>query len=284
MLASVSNLHLRHGKTRLGLTYGPGVPSLLESHPELIDYVELPFEMIRQTPGLASLHQSVPVVLHCASMSIAGFAAPAEATVAAIESEALRTRTPWIGEHLAFVSHDGVTEDSAPPSAMTYTMCPPLNEDTIERVALNLSSLRGRLPVPLILENAPQYAEIPGSTMTMTQFIAKVASRCDVDLLLDLSHFLITALNTGVDAFAELEDLPLDRVVEIHMSGMNAQAGTVWDDHTRPAPTLVFELLERVLRRTRPKAMTLEYNGSPAFPRRILLAQLDRARTLLERA
>jgi uncharacterized protein len=273
----------RVGVTQLGLAYGPGILGFIESNPAVVDYVELPFEQLRHSPELASIQDAVPLILHCASMSVAGFVPPSETTVQAIGREVARTRSPWIGEHLAFVSADGINEAAErdnSPTNLTYTICPQLSEETVERVAENLSSLRACFQVPIILENSPQYFAIPGSTMNMVDFIGEVASRCDVGLLLDLSHFLITALNTGVDALVEIDRMPLERVVEIHLSGLNTQSGVVWDDHAAPAPPEMFTLLERVLARVRPRALTLEYNWS-AFPQPLLLSHIARAREVL---
>jgi uncharacterized protein (UPF0276 family) len=273
------------GATRIGLAYGTGVPRFIASNPGLIDYVEVPFEQLRHTPELAALQDTIPLVLHCASLSIAGFVPVADGVVEAIGREAERTQTPWIGEHLAFTSADGLTEGAAgAPTELTYTVCPQLSEETLARVVENVAALRPRMPVPLILENSPQYFQVPGSTMSMTELIRRIAEACDVGLLLDLSHFLITSLNTGVDAREELERLPLERVVELHISGMSRQSGVMWDDHAEPAPAMVFELLEQALRRVRPRAVTLEYNWSPTFPHTIMQAQIGRARRLLEPA
>jgi Uncharacterized protein conserved in bacteria len=248
------------------------------------DYVEIPFEQLRHAPDTASIQETVPVILHCASMSVAGFVPPTDATLDAIEREAERTRTPWIGEHLAFITADGLNMDAdtgGSPTALTYTVCPQMSEETVQRVADNLASLQSRFSAPLILENSPQYFAVPGSTMPMVDFIGAVLSRCDVGLLLDLSHFLITMLNTGADANKEIDKLPLERVVEIHLSGLNVQSGVVWDDHATPAPAAVFGLLERVLERARPRALTLEYNWSPSFPQATLKAHLDRVRQMV---
>jgi uncharacterized protein (UPF0276 family) len=274
--------------TRLGLAHGPGVPEFVAERPGLVDYVEVPFEQLRHTPAVGALQESVPLVLHCASMSVAGFLPPSGATLDDILAAATQTGTPWIGEHLAFISADGLTEDDAEslasPTALTYTVCPQLSEETVERVAENLAALQPRFPMPLILENSPQYFPVPGSTMNMVDFIREVAARTDVSLLLDLTHFLITSTNTGVDAAREIERMPLERVVEIHVSGLNVQSGVVWDDHATPAPAQVFELLGRVLRRVRPRALTLEYNWSAQFPRAVLLDHIDRARGMLDAA
>lgn len=116
--------------------------------------------------------------------------------------------------------------------------------------------------------------------MNMVDFVCEVASRCEIDLLLDLSHFMITSANTGVDAMKEIDRMPLERVVEIHVSGLSLQAGVVWDDHGVPAPPEMFALLERVLERSRPRALTMEYNWS-ALPTAILLSHIARTREIL---
>ena len=272
-------------RTKVGLAHGPGFEEFIASNRGLVDYVEIPFEQLRHSPQLASLQESLPVILHCASLSVAGFLPPSQATIDALHQEAERTRTPWIGEHLAFVSADGISEEAErdlTPTNLTYTLCPQLSEETVQRVVENMASFRGAFSAPLILENSPQYFSVPGSTMSMVEFIGEVASQCDAGLLLDLSHFAITSLNTRVDALKEIDRLPLERVVEIHVSGYNEQSGVVWDDHAAPAPPLVFELLERVAERARPRALTLEYNWL-TFPTAILVSHIARSRTILER-
>ena len=273
---------------RVGLAYGPGVAELLAADPQLADYIEIPFEQLRHAPALLALQHTAPLVLHCASLSVAGFVSPSTTTVAAVAELARVVDTPWIGEHLAFIAADPLPGEQDHPgaaaTALTYTVCPQLSEETVERVAANLAALRPQLPVPLILENSPQYFAVPGSTMDMSDFISAVAARCDVGLLLDLSHFLITSMNTDTDPLRELERLPLERVVEVHVSGLKQQSGRAWDDHAVPASPRVFELLKRVLKRARPRAVTFEYNWSPHFPMKVLREHIEKVRTLLATA
>ncbi len=271
------------GTTAVGLALGPIVPDFLSTHPGLLDYVEIPFEQLRHSPEVGKIQETVPVVLHCASMSVAGFVAPDEATLKAIECEATRTRTPWIGEHLAFITADPL--DAAAPhtkaTTLTYTVCPQLSEETVARVAENLSNLQSRFQVPVILENSPQYFDVPGSTMPMTEFIAAVADRCAVGLLLDLTHFAISMMNTGRNAAKEIDRLPLEQVIEVHISGLNIQSGVAWDDHAVPATDAVFGLLEQTLKRARPCGVTLEYNWSPSFPQTTLKQHIDRVHEMV---
>ena len=153
------------GTTAVGLALGPIVPEFLSAHPGSLDFVEIPFEQLRHSPEVGLIQETLPVVLHCASMSVAGFVAPDEHTLKAIESEAVRTRTPWIGEHLAFISADpldAAATNAKAPTTLTYTVCPQLSEETLARVAENFANLQSRFQVPLILENSPQYFDVPG--------------------------------------------------------------------------------------------------------------------------
>ena len=267
------------GTVAVGLAFGPIVPEFVSANPDLIDYVEIPFEQLRHSPEAGSIQETIPVILHCASMSVAGFVAPDQETLNAIGREAERTKTPWIGEHLAFLTAEAIEDGQ--PTSLTYTVCPQMSEETVERVVTNLDSLQKHFDVPLILENSPQYFDVPGSSLSMVDFVSAVVERCRVGLLLDLTHFLISMLNTKKDPLNEIERLPLEKVVEVHISGLNVQSGIAWDDHAIPAPPVVFDLFERVMARARPKAVTLEYNWSPQFPESMLVRHIDRVHEIV---
>ena len=65
-------------ETAVGVAYCGYVPRLVEEERGLIDYVEVPVELLIRDPRASELMQHVPIVLHCASLSIAGNAPPSE--------------------------------------------------------------------------------------------------------------------------------------------------------------------------------------------------------------
>jgi uncharacterized protein (UPF0276 family) len=266
----------------VGLAYGPIVPEFLRRRRDLLDYVEVPFEQLRHSPATAQIQDDIPVILHCSSMSIGGFVPPSEETLEAIDRHATRTRTPWIGEHLAFISAEPVEglESDLDPVELTYTVSPQLSAETVERVGVNLARMRERFQVPIILENSPQYFDMPGSTMRMPEFVAAVSRQCDVDLLLDITHFLIATSNMKLDPLESLDTLPVERVVEVHLSGMSKQSGSWWDDHSAPVPEAAFDVLAQVSERVQPRAVTFEYNWAPSIPDSLLVSQISRVREL----
>lgn len=266
----------------VGLAYGPGVPGLIERNPGLVDHVELTFELLRHDPSVMAAGKIAPIILHCASMSIAGFVPPSADTLAAIAQHADRTNTPWIGEHLAFISADALDRGAAlhEPTTLTYTVCPQLSEEVLQRVCDNLAKFQARFSMPLIVENSPQYFAIPGSTMSIVDFTAEVHRRSGVGMLLDLTHFMISAMNMGFDPKKEIARLPLEHLVEMHLSGLDVQSDTAWDNHANLADEPIFELAEIVLERTRPRAVTFEYNWAPDLPDGILIDQIERIRRM----
>jgi uncharacterized protein (UPF0276 family) len=277
-----------NGMVAIGLAYGSLVHRVLDANPALIDYVEIPFEQLRHAPETARIQENLPAILHCASLSMAGFVPPSQDTVASVADAAARMRTPWLGEHLAFISADpppgepGLPDEQENDTTLTYTVCPQYSEETVQQVIRNLEAVRARLPMPIILENSPQYFEIPGSTMRMADFVSKVLNACDIGLLLDLTHFMITCFNTGASPQEELRRMPLDRVLEVHMSGLTVQSGVAWDDHASSAPEEVFDLLPLIAERCSLRALTFEYNWSPNLPLPVIQRQVERARDILQ--
>jgi uncharacterized protein (UPF0276 family) len=86
------------------------------------------------------------------------------------------------------------------------------------------------------------------------------------------------------DARAEIARLPLERLVELHVSGHDVQSGTAWDDHAGLADEATFELVEAVLARSRPRAVTFEYNWAPDVPDDVVVAHIERVRGMLAHA
>ena len=284
----------RTGSTAIGLAYSPGVVAYVHDHPDLVDYIEVPFEQLRHTPEVAKLQEHIPLVLHCASMSVAGDARPTEKTLEHIQYYAEKLRTPWIGEHLAYMSanpvhiHDRAALTGDPdasdeePVSLHYTVCPQLSQTTLDRTVSNVKALSKRFDTPILFENSPQYFAVPGSTMPINDFIASFFDRVDNGMLLDLTHFIVSAHNNGYDASEEIEKMPLERVVEMHISGYSIQSGVAWDDHAISATEQVFSLLSQVLKRANPRAITFEYNWDSEFPPTLISRHIKRVRAMLE--
>jgi uncharacterized protein (UPF0276 family) len=79
----------------------------------------------------------------------------------------------------------------------------------------------------------------------------------------------------------ELLLFPLDRIVEVHLSGLDKEDGIFWDNHAAAIPNEVWDLLRILLSRTSVDAITFEYNWATSYPMPSFLNDLDRVRTLI---
>lgn len=277
-------------RPQLGLAYSQQTPQLLDEHPDLVDYVEVPYELLRFRPEVVDISVRKPIVLHCASLSVAGPVSPPTDVMDEVRSWLERTGSPWLGEHLSFITaeregnHDHL-DAYAPgePWNIGYTVSPALTEPALARVVDAVAEITAHMPVPLILENPPIYFPMPGSTMSQLEFIGELCRRCDVGLLLDLAHFYITARTLERDPFHELKAFPLARVLEVHISGVDEQQGGLWDNHAARAPEVELDLLAAVLERSQVRAVTLEYNWSSSFAREALLGEFVRVRSVIQK-
>src|SRR5262245_9933645 len=281
--------------TAVGVSYSSFAERFVAQRPGCVDYVEIPFEQLVHTPSAVALGGDVPLLLHCASLSLAGNAPPTPRLVDQLTSFIETTNTPWIGEHLAYVRADGVLReyaehpaliadapDPSEPFNVGYTVSPQLSDPILERVLERTLAWRRRFAMPVLLENGPIYFQVPGSTMSQFEFIGRLCARSDdVRLLLDLAHLAITCANLDVDPHAALDRLPLDRVVEVHLSGVSRQSDITWHDHSGAAPPLVFSLLDRLLTRVTPRAVTLESNWDHDFPADVLERDCARVREMI---
>lgn len=276
-------------RPRVGISYCGYVPTFVHRHRDYIDYIEVPFEMLRHDPSVAQGLPQLPVILHCASMSMAGFVPPTQQTVDQIAYWLKATNSPWLGEHLSFIAaeHPGMPADEYAPGEpynIGYTVAPQNSQETIDQVLLSLALCQQSFSVPVLLENPPIYFLVPGSAISQAELISEVCRKSSAGVLVDLAHLLITCRTLKEDPFAMLDALPLDRVREVHISGVDEDGEVNWDNHAAKAPDIEFDLLECLLAKGRVEAITLEYNWSSVFPESVLLSEISRVRSKLDRA
>jgi uncharacterized protein (UPF0276 family) len=272
---------------RVGVAYNVNTPGFLRRHAACVDFVEVTHELLCHDASVLDTLACKPIILHCASLNIAGSVQPPDETIAAVRRNISCTKTPWLGEHLAFITADrslaGMNaEEYAPgePYNIGFTVGPAMNPISAAAIANTAMRYTRELGASVLLENSPIYFDMPGTVMCQVDFLIEVCRCPTIRLLLDLTHFFITSRNTGTDPYREVLRLPLDRVDEIHISGASYQEGSYWDDHAVGATAETFELLRAVLGRAKPRAVTLEYNWSAQFPEDILIGDIERVRQI----
>ncbi|HVX30520.1 MAG TPA: DUF692 family protein, partial [Nitrolancea sp.] len=137
-----------------------------------------------------------------------------------------RTRSPWFSLHLGFSSERVRFDGHMLPES------PVLDRATcLERMIDAVGFARRYLDVPLLIENLDYCPEGAYEHVCEPAFITEVVSATDCDLLLDLAHLQVSAdwLGYSPEVYAEL--LPLDRVVEVHVSSPRRSGERLDDVH-----------------------------------------------------
>lgn len=90
----------------------------------------------------------------------------------------------------------------------------------------NLKEIKKIFKKPVIIENIPIFQNCDNSNLNFPRcvgkpdFISTLIQEANVDFLLDIAHARVSASALGMDIYEYLDKLPLDRIVEIHVSGV----------------------------------------------------------------
>lgn len=182
---------------------------------------------------------------------------------------------PWWSDHVSFASSGDVYVNNLLPLPRTPA--------TVRHFAERIKRARDFVGRPLLIENISFYMpNPPGSMMTESQFVSEILESADCGMLLDVNNVYVNSVNHNFDPFEFLLQLPLERVVQIHVAGHNYHDSTIIDTHSEAVCEPVYELLEFVLKRTMPQAVMLERDDNfPNFQE--ILNEIRRIRQIYER-
>ena len=121
-----------------------------------------------------------------------------------------------------------------------------------------IRAARNYLGRPFLIENIAYYFKIPGNSMTEAQFILRVLELADCGMLLDVNNVYANCRNHGDDAYRFIEQMPAERVVELHLAGGQMRDDLYIDTHGHPVCAEVWGLLEYAVASKQPKAVILE--------------------------
>jgi uncharacterized protein (UPF0276 family) len=169
-----------------------------------------------------------------------------------------RTKTPWLTDHLCWGSVDGrYTHDLLP---MPYTF------EAAKIAARKIRETRDFLEVPVAVENVSSYAEYHVSEMTEWEFLTEVVEAADCGILLDVNNIYVSSVNHSFDPMQYLNNVPHQRVAQIHIAGHSRYRKYILDTHDHPVIDPVWQLYDHAIRLAGPTATLLEWDDSiPSF-------------------
>lgn len=241
-----------------------------------VDFVEVISEnfMIDGGRPLEILHrvrERYPVALHGVSMSIGsadgvdgGYLRRLRALVDAVDPL-------FVSDHVSWSRIEGFNAHDLLP--LPYT------SEALDIVCANIDRAQDALGQAMLFENPSSYIDFADADMTEWQFLAEMAHRTGCGLLLDVNNVFVSASNHGFDPIVYLDNIPADRVRQIHLAGHSQGRDMLIDTHDKPVPRSVWDLLAHVLPRLGPVATMIERDDEIP-PLTALLEELDIARAI----
>ena len=174
-------------------------------------------------------------------------------------------------DHLTFAKID---------NAHLYDLLPiPFREDSIKHVVKRIKEVQDFLERPLTIENASYYTPV-AAEMTEQQFISSIVEESGCKLLLDVNNVYVNAFNHNYDAKEFIDNMPLEKVMYIHMAGhYKIQPDLIIDTHSEAIIDPVFELFDYTIEKMTPVPVLLERDFD--FPEmEELKNEMDRLRAI----
>jgi uncharacterized protein len=154
-------------------------------------------------------------------------------------------RSPWASEHLSF---NEVSDQASRNVYTTSFLLPPRQTPAGARTAARaIRSVAARLPVPFAVETGVNYLRPRADELDDGTFVAQVVDAADCGILLDLHNIWINERNGRQPVTDLLEELPLERIWEIHLAGGFELDGYLIDAHSGEIPEELLELAQHVV-------------------------------------
>ena len=254
---------------------------------EHLDWLEFTPENFMERGGysrqmLKRARDQFPLVSHGVSLSLGSLDPLNPAYLDELESLFDWIKPPWFSDHLCFSSLDGQYFNDLIPL--------PRTRETILHVSRRIQLLQERFQIPVLIENISQYIQPPCDEMSDADFITGILEEADCGLLLDVNNVYVNSCNHNFEPLDFLSNIPLERVVQIHVAGHHIFPDETADDslerlqwvdtHGASVIDPVWDLLRWVLARCRPCGVMLERDTGNSTFREELLPEILQIRQL----
>lgn len=201
--------------------------------------------------ALECVGERYPLVTHGLTLSLGALDEPNPDYLRTLKAEVQRLRSPWHSDHLCF---------STAGSRVLHELLPlKFCSENVRRVVDRVRRVQDFLGLPMAIENISWYLHPGQPEMSELEFISAILEGSDCGLLLDVNNVYVNSLNHGFDAQQFLAQLPLQRVVQIHVAGhTRLESGLLLDTHGAAVCDPVYDLLSFTLQRTGPVPVLLE--------------------------
>lgn len=245
----------------LGIGVGLRIPhyeDILNHRPD-IDWFEIISENFMVDGGkplyyLEQFLERYPIVQHGVSLAI-GSPDPLDfAYLRRLKDLTKRTKTPWVSDHLCW---------GRLPGAHYHDLLPlPYTKEVITYVAERARIVQDYLELPFALENLSSYVAYNDDQMKEWEFYREVVEQADIFMMLDVNNIYVSSRNHGFEPKDYYNNIPLDRVLQIHLAGHTDNGDHVLDTHDNYVRDEVWKIYAEVYPLTGGVSTLLEWDDN----------------------
>lgn len=245
----------------LGIGIGLRIPHYEDilTHTPPVDWFEIISENFMVEGGkplevLDKILAHYPVVQHGVSLAI-GSPEPLDFDyLKRLKALLCKTGSPWVSDHLCW---------GKLPGANYHDLLPlPYTDEVINYVSERARIVQDYLEVPFALENLSSYVSFQQDGMTEWEFYTRVVEKADILMMLDVNNIYVSSRNHGFDPKEYYDNIPMERVVQIHLAGHSDRGKYVLDTHDHPVREEVWEIYAAVWPRTGGVSTLLEWDDN----------------------
>jgi hypothetical protein len=202
---------------------------------------------------LDQISERYPIIQHGVSLYFGSLDPFDKKQIAALKQLVKRTKTPFISDHLCWGSFDG---------SYSHDLLPlPYTKEAVVNTANRIRFVQDSLELPIAVENVSSYLEYTDSEMTEWEFLSEVCELADCGILLDVNNVFVSSANHSFDPVQYIENIPLERVAQIHIAGHSEQDGYLLDTHDNFVRPEVWELYRAVVAKIGATNTLLEWDA-----------------------
>ena len=211
---------------------------------------------------LEAVRQYYPMTFHCVGMSLAGTDPLDMEYLKRVKRLADAIEPAWISDHLCFTQFgEHCFHDLLPV---------PYTQEALNLTTDRIDQVQTFFQKKILVENVSSYLQFEQSEMSEAEFVAELLKKTDCGLLLDINNIYVSAYNHQFDAQEYLDQLPLDRVAEIHLAGYEDRGEYLLDAHNNSVSEPVWDLYRSVLAKGVQAPTLIEWdNDIPSLTRLI---------------
>jgi len=164
------------------------------------------------------------------------------------------TKTPWVSDHLCW---------GRLPGANYHDLLPlPYTKEVIDYVAERARIVQDYLELPFALENLSSYVGYKSDEMSEWDFYSAIVEKADIYMMLDVNNIYVSSRNHDFDPNTYLDNIPIERILQIHLAGHTDYDAYVLDTHDAYVRDEVWALYGEIYPRTKGVSTLLEWDDN----------------------